>query len=42
MKAGFDPKKVSDPLYYADPATGAFTPIDADVFAGIHEGTVRL
>ena len=42
VKAGFDPKKVSDPLYYADPATGAFTPIDADVFAGIHEGEVRL
>jgi len=42
VKAGFDPKKVSDPLYYADPATGAFTPIDADVFAGIHEGVVRL
>jgi len=42
VKAGFDPKKVSDPLYYADPATDAFVPIDADVFDGIHEGTVRL
>ncbi len=42
VKAGFDPKKVSDPLYYADPSTEVFTPIDTDVFDGIHDGTVRL
>ena len=42
VKAGFDPANISEPLYYADPRTDEYTAIDADVFASIHDGTVRL
>jgi len=42
VKAGFDPAKISEPLFYADPATGAFSKIDAEVFEGILSGNVRL
>jgi len=42
VKAGFNPANISDPLYYADPKTNAFSPIDADVYKGILDGTVRL
>jgi fatty-acyl-CoA synthase len=42
VKAGFDPANISEPLYYADPATDKFLPIDPDVYVGILDGTVRL
>jgi fatty-acyl-CoA synthase len=42
VKAGFDPANISEPLYFADPATGEFAPIDADIFKGITDGSVRL
>ncbi len=42
VKAGFDPEKISEPIFYANPKTGEFTPVDADVYAGIVGGTVRL
>jgi fatty-acyl-CoA synthase len=42
VKAGFDPAKISEPLFFANPATGEFAPIDADVFKGITDGSVRL
>ena len=42
VKAGFDPAKVSDPIYYADGQTGSYKPVDADVFSAIHDGSIRL
>ncbi|WP_427451707.1 long-chain-acyl-CoA synthetase [Litorimonas sp. WD9-15] len=42
VKAGFDPAKISDPIYFADPKSGTYATVDADVFKGIHGGTVRL
>jgi len=42
VKAGFDPKNISEPLFYADPATDEFKPIDGDVFNGILDGSIRL
>lgn len=42
VKAGFDPKNISEPLFYADPNTDKFTPINGDVFAGILDGSIRL
>ena len=42
VKAGFDPANISDPIYYADPQTGQYMAVDADVFLGIQEGTIRL
>lgn len=42
VKASFDPANISDPLYYADTQSGTFKPIDADVFANIKMGEIRL
>ena len=42
VKAGFNPANISDPLYYADPVSGAYKPINTDVFEGILSGAVRL
>ncbi len=42
VKAGFDPERISEPVYFANPATGAYERIDADVFAKIKKGDVRL
>lgn len=42
VKAGFDPKNISEPIFYADPKAGEYSPIDASVFESILKGTVRL
>ena len=42
VKAGFDPAKVSDPIYYADGQTGSYKPVDVDVYSAIHDGSIRL
>jgi fatty-acyl-CoA synthase len=42
VKAGFDPANISEPIFYADPKTGSYSPINPDVFAGILGGSVRL
>ncbi len=42
VKAGFDPAKISEPIFYADPTTGEYSSIDAKVYAAILAGTVRL
>lgn len=42
VKAGFDPAKISDPIYFADPKSGTYATVDTDIFKGIHGGTVRL
>lgn len=42
VKAGFDPAKISDPIYFADPKANAYSPLDAEIFKGIKNGSVRL
>jgi fatty-acyl-CoA synthase len=42
IRAGFDPNRVSDPLFFRDPKSGAFLPIDAQCYARITEGSIRL
>jgi fatty-acyl-CoA synthase len=42
VKAGFDPANISEPLFYADPKTGEFKPIDKAVFKKIKTGDIRL
>jgi fatty-acyl-CoA synthase len=42
IRAGFDPIRVSDPLFFRDPKSGAFLPIDAQCYARITEGSIRL
>jgi fatty-acyl-CoA synthase len=42
IRAGFDPARVTDPLFLRDPKSGAFLPIDAECYARIIEGSIRL
>jgi fatty-acyl-CoA synthase len=39
---GFDPARISDPLYLDDPASGAYRPLDAELFDRIARGDLRL
>ena len=42
VQAGFDPARIEDPLYFDDPRTQAYVPLDAALFAAILAGTVRI
>ena len=42
MQSGFDPARIEDPLYFDDPRTQAYVPVDAALFAAISAGTVRI
>ena len=42
IRAGFDPNRITDPLFFRDPKSGAFLPIDAACYARISEGSIRL
>jgi fatty-acyl-CoA synthase len=39
---GFDPKRVKDQMFFKDPASGAYRPIDVTSHARILEGLIRL
>jgi fatty-acyl-CoA synthase len=41
-KEGFDPLGIADPLYVFDRAQGAYVALDADRFAAIECGAMRL
>jgi len=42
VKAGFDPERISEPVYYCNPQTKAYEQLDAEIFAQINNGTIRL
>jgi fatty-acyl-CoA synthase len=42
MQAGFDPGRVSDPLYFDDPRSQRYVPLDAALFAAISSGELRI
>jgi fatty-acyl-CoA synthase len=42
MREGFDPRLVNDPLFSRDIGSGAYLPLDAALFAGISDGSIRL
>src|SRR5581483_10907224 len=42
VRAGFDPHQITDPLYFRDPKSGDFLVLDADGFARIVQGAIRL
>lgn len=42
MQAGFDPGRVSDPLYFDDPRSQRYVPLDAALFAAILSGELRI
>jgi len=38
---GFDPDRIGDPLYIADPAAGAYAPLDAALYGRLAAGEWR-
>jgi fatty-acyl-CoA synthase len=42
VRAGFDPREVADPLFFRDPKSGDFRELDADGYARLLDGTIRL
>jgi fatty-acyl-CoA synthase len=42
VRAGFDPARIDDPLYFDDQRTRAFVPLDATLYAALIAGAVRL
>jgi fatty-acyl-CoA synthase len=42
VRDGFDPRRVTDPLFFKYPKSSAYRPIDADAYARILEGSIRL
>ena len=39
---GFDPQRVKDQMFFRDPASGAYLPLDAASYARIVDGSIRL
>ncbi len=42
VRDGFDPHRLTDPLFFREPKSGAYRPIDADAYARILDGSIRL
>jgi fatty-acyl-CoA synthase len=42
IEAGFDPARIGDKLYFDDPRTQSYVPLDAALFAAITAGTIRF
>ena len=42
MQAGFDPIRVTDPLYFDDARSQRYVSLDAALFAAISDGTIRI
>jgi fatty-acyl-CoA synthase len=42
VQAGIDPARVSDPLYFDDPRSQRYVPLDAALFAAILSGELRI
>ncbi|TQF36446.1 long-chain acyl-CoA synthetase [Bradyrhizobium sp. UNPF46] len=41
-REGFDPSAISDPLFMSEPKSGAYVPLDAEAYAAILDGSIRL
>ena len=42
VREGFDPHRVTDPLFFREPKSGEYRPIDALAYARILDGAIRL
>ena len=42
MQAGFDPRGAAGPLYFDDPRSQRYEPVDLQLFASISAGTLRF
>ncbi|WP_426611696.1 long-chain-acyl-CoA synthetase [Bradyrhizobium sp. McL0616] len=41
-REGFDPSAIADPLFMAEPKSGAYVAVDAEAYAQVLEGAIRL
>ena len=41
-REGFNPAAISDPLFMAEPKSGAYVALDTETYAGIVDGSIRL
>ena len=42
MQSGFDPSRITDPLYFDDARSQRYVPVDAALYAAIVDGTIRI
>ena len=42
IRDGFDPRLVKDPIFFKDPGSGGYLPLDEAVFERILDGSIRL
>jgi fatty-acyl-CoA synthase len=42
MREGFDPRRIKDRLFFRDPGSGAYLPLDTATFSAISDGSIRL
>jgi fatty-acyl-CoA synthase len=42
VRDGFDPSKISDPLYFRDPDKGSYQPLDLETYERIQSGAIRI
>jgi fatty-acyl-CoA synthase len=42
LRAGFDPRQIADPLFFRDPKSGDFQPLDANAYVRLEQGAIRL
>jgi fatty-acyl-CoA synthase len=42
MQSGFDPSRIADPLYFDDARAQRYVRLDAALYAGIVDGTIRV
>jgi fatty-acyl-CoA synthase len=42
VREGFDPQRLTDPLFFRDSKSGAYRPLDATIHARILDGSMRL
>lgn len=42
VKAGFNPENISEPIYFASPASQSYEAVDAETYTQIIEGAIRL
>jgi fatty-acyl-CoA synthase len=42
VREGFDPRRVTDPLFFRDPKSGAYRPVEATSYPRLLDSSIRL
>jgi fatty-acyl-CoA synthase len=42
MREGFDPRLVKEPIFFKDPNSDSYLPVDAGIYARILDGSIRF